>query len=580
MNVLVAETSDALVAEVVVRRFASTSPDPAIATLVTGLARAVREDHVAIDLDTPGALAALGATRATPEDVLAMLEREPGLCEFLGASVEPQRVGAPLVVVDRRFLYVRRLAVAEYRVGAALAEARAVTLDPPGGLDRAAFDVAAQSIGAELAAAGTPSPELADVAWRCLTRRVSFVIGGPGTGKTWLVAQVLRLVDRALEASNAGPLSFAIAAPTGKAARRVAETLDGSLAGADFVRLVRDREREGSLHRLLGLHPTRTGPVNPLQRDVVVVDEVSMADLTILDQLLRATRGDSARVPRIILVGDPHQLASVNVGAVLADAVSPEAGDEALVSTLTTVHRTGHRPIIELAAAVKVGDAGEVARLLATGGVISQHRDAEHPATVRRVIEHASDVGELAARGDGPGALAALRRRSVLAATLQGPGSVAWWNARVGAHHRRRFPILAGERFSVGEPVLVTRNQRALDLSNGDLGVVVERDGRRVIHFDEERVLPVGGVGFLETAWAMTIHKSQGSEFDEIVVVLANLESPLLSRELLYTGVTRASEAVTILATPEAIARAVTTSVSRVSGLAHRLSNWPHTERG
>jgi len=570
----IATTSDDLVAEVVVRRFASASPDPLVRAVVSGLARAVREDHVALDLESPATLAALGAANWAARDVLGMLEREPGLCEFLGARVEPPRVGAPLVVVDRRFLYLRRLAVAEFRVGAALAEARATSLDLPGGLDRAAFDEAAGSVARELAAAGTPSPELADVAWRCLTRRVSFVVGGPGTGKTWLVAQVLRVLDRALASRDAAPLTFAVAAPTGKAARRVAETIDGALAGADFARLGRDREREGSLHRLLDLHPTRSDPVGALPHDVVVVDEVSMADLTILDQLLRATHGDEVLAPRLILVGDPHQLASVNVGAVLADAVSPEAGDEALVSSLTIVHRTGHRPLLDLAAAVNAGDVDEVARLLVEGGVIAHHRDVEHPATVRRVIEHAGEVGELAAQGDGSGALRALRRRSVLAATLEGRGSVAWWNARVGAHHRRRFPVVAGERFSLGEPVLVMRNQRALNLSNGDLGVVVEHDGRRAIHFDEERVMPVGGVGYLETAWAMTIHKSQGSEFDEVVVALANVESPLLSRELLYTAITRASQAVTVLATPEAIRRAVATSVSRVSGLTYRLAHW------
>jgi exodeoxyribonuclease V alpha subunit len=575
-----ATTSDDLVAQVVLRRFASGSPDPLVSAVVSGLARAVREDHVALDLEAPTGLGVLGVSGFESSEVLSVLEREPNLCEFLGASVEPQHVGAPLVVVDRRYLYLRRLAVAEFRVAATLAESRANVLDLPGGLDLTAFDEAAAALTEELAAAGTPSRELADIAGRCFTRRVSFLVGGPGTGKTWLVTQMLRLLDRALAtAGDVAPLNFAVAAPTGKAARRVAQTIDEVLAGDGFTRLVRDHEREGSLHRLLSLHPSRSAQVRALHYDVVVVDEVSMADLTVLDVLLRATHGDAGHVPRVILVGDPHQLASVNVGAVLADAVNPEAGDEALISTLTTVHRTGHRPLIDLAAAVNAGDVVEVARLLRSGGVIGHHRDPEDLFTVRRVIDHAGEVGDLAAAGDGHGALATLRRRSVLAATLEGPGSVAWWNARVGAHHRRLFPVVAGERFSVGEPVLVMRNQRALNLSNGDLGVVVEHGGRRVIYFEGDRVVPVGGVGYLETAWAMTIHKSQGSEFDEVVVVLANVESPLLSRELLYTAITRASDSVTLLASSEAIDRAVATSVSRVSGLTHRLAHWPGEAR-
>ncbi|MDE3065642.1 MAG: AAA family ATPase [Acidobacteriota bacterium] len=564
--------SDGLVADVVMRRFAA-SRDPALAGAVRDLARAVREDHAALDL-------ASGAMDVDVDALVDALGREPRLCEFLGASEEPARLGAPLVMVDGRFLSLRRLAVAEYRVAAALVRARASALDLPTGVSEAGFASAAAALGDELAAAGTPSPELAAVARRALTRPISFVVGGPGTGKTWLATQVLALLDRALVASGDATATFAVAAPTGKAARRVAETIDRALAGGAFERLVRDRDREGSLHRLLSLHPTRSDPGRRLHHDVIVVDEVSMADLPVLDALVRASAGDARHQPRVLLVGDPYQLASVNVGAVLADAVRPEARDGDLVSELTVVHRTGHRPIIDLAGAVKDGDLARVRALLSSGGVVSARRDVQDPAVLARVIEHARAVGELAAAGDGPGALGELGRRCVLAAHLEGPGSVAWWNAAVGAAHRRRHPVRAGERFSVGEPVLVTRNQRALDLSNGDLGVVVERDGRRVIAFEGGRVAPVGAVGFLQSAWAMTIHKSQGSEFDHVVVALAREQSPLLTRELLYTGVTRASEGVTILGSDEALARAVASPVSRVSALTHRLATWPSPVSG
>ena len=127
----------------------------------------------------------------------------------------------------------------------------------------------------------------------------------------------------------------------------------------------------------------------------------------------------------------------------------------------------------------------------------------------------------------------------------------------------------------MGEPVLVTRSQRALGVSNGDLGVVIERGGHRVIAFEGARELSLSGVGFLEGAWAITIHKSQGSEFDHVVVSLPRAESALVSRELFYTAITRAGDAVTVLGERAAIARAVATPVSRVSGLTHRLANWP-----
>jgi exodeoxyribonuclease V alpha subunit len=295
-----------------------------------------------------------------------------------------------------------------------------------------------------------------------------------------------------------------------------------------------------------------------------------MADLAMLDALLEAVAGDDAT--RVILLGDPDQLVSVNVGAVLADAVRPEAATGSLVARLTQVRRTDRRAVLDLADAVRRGDAEGVRAQLDAGSPEVEHLVSyDDAALVDYVAEHASRLGELARAGDGAGARRATREVAVLAAHREGPGSVAWWNAVIGARYRRRPGIEAGERFVVGEPVLVTRNQRSLHLSNGDLGVVIERDGQKLIYFDEARLYPVGGVGFCESAWAMTIHKSQGSEFDHVVVVLAPPGSPLLTRELLYTGVTRAGQRVSVVGASEAIATAVATEVERVSGLTYRL---------
>ncbi|MGH9021399.1 MAG: ATP-dependent DNA helicase, partial [Acidimicrobiales bacterium] len=160
----------------------------------------------------------------------------------------------------------------------------------------------------------------------------------------------------------------------------------------------------------------------------------------------------------------------------------------------------------------------------------------------------------------------------VLAAHREGRGSVAWWNGAVAARLRRASPLDYGERHGVGDPVLVTRNQRALGLSNGDLGVVIDDAGRRRLSFEGDRSYPEGGVGFTEAAWALTIHKSQGSEFDHVTVVLPDAGSPLLTRELLYTGVTRARRSVTVVGSRAAIDEAVSTDVERVSGLTYRLA--------
>jgi exodeoxyribonuclease V alpha subunit len=560
--------ADALLAEVVMRRYGRDAP-PEAAPLVAALARAVREDHVAIDLSAPVEGFDVGA------DARALLERSGGLVEMLGPTDEVPAAGPPLVLVGGRHLYLRRLAAAEWRVARALVTARSMPLAPPGGVDEADLEAAIAEVSAALAAAGSPSPDLAEVARTCLTRSISFVTGGPGTGKTWMVAQILRVLDAALARRvRAGPVVAALAAPTGKAARQVVARVDEFSGEGGLVHVARDREREGSLHRLLGLRPGSRRAVAPLGQDLVVVDEVSMADLDLIDQLVGAASADPARPTRLILVGDPHQLASVEVGAVLADATDERAGTAALISRLSTVHRTGVDELLGLSDAVRAGDVAAARRWLEAGGALAWREDAEDAATLAEVVEHARRVGEAAARGEAGAALEALGRLGVLCATREGPGSVAWWNAAVGARHRREHPVAAGERFSVGEPVLVTRNQRALGLANGDLGVVLERGGRRVLAFDAGRELAVSGVGFVESAWALTIHKSQGSEFDRVVVALPRAESRVVTRELLYTAVTRARSGVTLLGPAATLERALATPVARVSGLTERLAAW------
>ena len=564
--------AEGVLAAAVLGRFASPHPVPAVVGAVHLLARSLVEDHVALDLGdatTIDALSVLSEGAVTFDGVLAALARETRLVQFAEPTEVIDPVGPPVVVVDGR-LYLRRLAAAEQRLAATFVAARATPVDLPGGLDATTFERAVSSVSEQLADAGTPSVELASVARLALTRRASLLTGGPGTGKTWLVTRVLSVLDAALAAAPpARPVSFVVAAPTGRAAQRLAEVLDGA---GGLVHLVRDREREGSLHRLLGRHPHGDETVAALHHDLVIVDEVSMADLPMLDLLMRATPGS-----RVLLVGDPHQLVSVNVGAVLADVVASEARLDAVVSRLTVVRRTDRRAILDLAAAINDGDAPSVTALLVRGSEEIDLRATVDDYLVELVARHAREVGDLAVVGDGPGALARVRALGVLCANRAGPGSVAWFNARIGSEHRARVGVAAGERHCVGEPVMVTRNQRALGVSNGDVGVVVEHDGRRQVYFDEHRVFPAGGVGYLESAWAMTIHKSQGSEVEHAVVVLPRGDSPLLTRELFYTGVTRATRRVTVVGGSSEVERAVRTPITRVSGLTARLASWAET---
>ena len=566
--------SDRQLASVLRRRFGSPDDPELVSRIVMTLARAVREDHVALDLE---AIVAAGrdadVSLGSLETITDALRATPALCAFLGLNDDIVATGPPLVMIDGRFLYFRRLATTERRVALALRRAANSTLELPSGLTRAGLDAALRAVHDDLAATGRQSPELGGVVTKMLTRQISFITGGPGTGKTWIITQALRVLDLALANEASGvPVSFAVAAPTGKAARRVAESIDAAMGGEPFRALSRDLEREGSLHHLLGLRPDRLDAARSLTQDLVIVDEASMADLNLIDLLLRSAN-DVERPSRVVFIGDPSQLASVNVGAVLADAVDPTAGIEDLVTRLRVAHRFGTERLTSFAAAIESGEADHVLDLLAAGeGGLRQMGDPDDPNVVERVLEHARALASLAATGDGDAALGTLRELTVLCANREGRGSVAWWNDRVRDTIAEISAPVRGERFAVGEPVLVTRNQRSLGLSNGDVGVVVESAGERVVVFDASRRFALGAIGNAETAWAMTIHKSQGSEYRHVVVVLPRLKSPLLSRELLYTGVTRARDSVTVVGELDTVREAVRHKVDRVSGLTYRLA--------
>ncbi len=561
--------TDRELAEVVVRRFGPEHRSGLLVRVVTALARAVREDHAAMDLarrterDGDGALGPIGP-------VLDALRAAPTLCQFLGVGDPVEAVGPPLVVLNDRFLYLRRWALAEWRVARSIDEARSSELELPAGLRVEDVEAGIAAATAELARAGYVADELGAVVWRMLRRRISFVTGGPGTGKTWLVTQALGAIERAVAMAASPPMTFAVAAPTAKAARRLAGTIDATVGPVDSAWLRRDHDREGSLHHLLGLHPNAVAHPRALWHDVVIVDEASMADLGMLDLLLRAAAG--AVVPcRVVLVGDPHQLASVNVGAVLADAVADQARTESLVTRLETVHRTDSRDILDLASLVKAGDGETVRHLVAEGRADLHHVSRyDDPQLVARVLEHARALRDAARRGDRRAVGALTNELTVLAANREGPGSVAWWNnaVRDGLGGLRPGPRT---RFAIGEPVLVTRNQRSLGLYNGDVGVVLEVDGVAVVVFDDGRERPLGAIAHAQAAWATTIHKSQGSEYDHVVVVLPRVESPLLTRELLYTGVTRAKRSISVVGDLAAVSAATQRQVDRVSGLTERL---------
>ena len=421
------------------------------------------------------------------------------------------------------------------------------------------------------------------------TGRIAVVAGGPGTGKTYVIARLLQALARS---GNGSFPRIAVCAPTGKAAARLGEEI--AAAGAKETDAV-VAERLGSIststiHRLLGSHPARSrfrhDESNPLPHDLVIVDEMSMVSLPLAARLLSALRPTAS----VVFVGDPDQLESIEAGTVLGDLVGPgsavareSSGPLAgRVVVLERIHRFGEDDAIaRFAAAVQRGDADAAVGMLESGAHGLSWLSGSDPAALEglteRVLDNRAEVVEAASRpGNEAAALALLGRMAVLSAHRRGPDSVAAWRDRIESGLRERFGDLPREgEWYPGRPIMVTRNDATLGLFNGDIGVTaVTASGMRVVfRRDVITAFDRSHLGEHEAVHALTIHKSQGSQFGEVIVSLPGEASRLLTRELLYTAVTRATDAVTIVGAEEVVRQAIERKVERGSGLAERL--WP-----
>jgi exodeoxyribonuclease V alpha subunit len=462
---------------------------------------------------------------------------------------------------------------------------------------------------------------------RALAPGVSIIAGGPGTGKTYTVARLLTAAHL-VAAEQGRPFSVALAAPTGKAATRMSEAVQAAAGvihlagGAGDVAALVAATAPTTIHSLLGWADRthfRHDRGHPLPEDMVIIDETSMVSLPLMAKLLAAVRPDAS----VVLVGDPFQLASIEAGTVMSDLVGPagrpDEADEppvrsdaltpvSVVATPTlwdsvadpapgpepagilagrvTVLRTmrrfgGDSTIAALADAVRTGDHRRAMALLEAGDDDLRWLRPDDATGLAEVTGQLVAVGEelvvAATLGDGPTALGAAGRIKVLAATRRGPNSMADWTDRIESGLVERVPgFHPGRRWYVGRPVLVTANDRANRVFNGDNGVVVEGDEGMEVALasgDTLRRLAPSRLDRVETWWAMTIHKSQGSEFPHAVVALPDPGSPILTRELFYTAVTRARDRLTIVGRAEAVEQAIARPLARASGLRARL--WP-----
>ncbi len=624
------------------------------------LAATLQDPALALSLPPEGARAPdAGEPVPLPDAVLAGLDLDVWMAALEHPLLATDGPGAtPLVRVGAR-LYLRRYWQYEQDVRAGLAARLALST---GLVDAMPEDVLRRTL--DVLFPGSRPDRGVD--WQrvacALAARSGFAIvtGGPGTGKTTTVVRLLALLQAMALGGEAAarPLRIRLAAPTGKAAARLNESIAGAVASLPLAGLpdgeaLRDAipRKVGTLHRLLGTRPGsrrfRHDAHAPLALDVLVIDEASMVDLEMMAAVLDALPPQA----RLILLGDKDQLASVEAGAVLGelcrrareghytpatadwlarasgeripDALIDAAGsplDQAVVMLRHSHRFSADSGIGRLADAVNAGDASAVDRVWQTGAediALLSLADERDPAFAALVVDGggATDLppqadlfaepATLARHGyrhylavlrDGhPGAHAAraafddwardvLRAHTafqVLCALRRGAWGVEGLNLRIARLLRDAGLIDDTHVWYLGRPVLVTRNDYGLGLMNGDIGITLAlpaADGQgwtlRVAFAagdgeDGIRWILPSRLQQVETVFALTVHKSQGSEFGHAALVLPDGLNPILTRELLYTGITRARRylSITQVHGRRVLGQAVQRRVLRASGL-------------
>ncbi|MCK5727426.1 MAG: exodeoxyribonuclease V subunit alpha [Thiotrichaceae bacterium] len=407
----------------------------------------------------------------------------------------------------------------------------------------------------------------------------TMITGGPGTGKTTTVLKILAMLQELAQ----GELSIALAAPTGKAAMRLQQSLIAGIQSLDCSLKIQASipQEVSTIHRLLGVK--RGSPYfkhradNPLSADIVVIDEASMVDLALMSKLVDALKPAT----RLILLGDKDQLTSVESGAVLGDLslALPKHGAE-----LKKTWRF-KQSIKDLAIAINQQDSARAWQLITT------EANTERALVTRDLVElimarRQSYFNTIKSLGylDSPpsleqvvGLFDQLQLFQVLCSNRQGRLGVEGIN-RVVESMLVQQGIASYKPWYSGKPVMITQNDPSNELYNGDMGICLFIESQPMVYFQQangeiKRLIP-SRLPHYETAYALTIHKSQGSEFTEVLVILPEKDSPILVKELIYTAITRAKAVVRIASSEKIFKTAITRKVERHSGLVTRLSSY------
>ncbi|MEM8609816.1 MAG: exodeoxyribonuclease V subunit alpha [Myxococcota bacterium] len=525
-----------------------------VALAIALTSRHVRRGHTCLPLEPAVLQAGVASEEAWPE-----LPNASAWVDALRRSALTQ--DGPLVIDEGARLYLRRYFEFERDIATELC-ARAIPLEAVGpSVPTAALD---RLVGR----AETPRRAAAK---RLLEHRISVLCGGPGTGKTTTVAAVAALFAEKHLAATQRQAKILLLAPTGKAAARLGSAVSGAKAkldASDEVRAALPSEAI-TVQRALGLRrhglSFRHGPRNPLDADLIVVDEASMVDLAQMRQLLVSIRKDA----HVLLVGDPDQLTSVEAGSVLKDLVRADAETwwTGRVTHLTTTYRyAASETLGQLVSLIREGDADAALSLLDRG---DDRVALQDPSSFEAALDEAGTRWEAILRAEGPRAHFTAREGFVVLSPFRrGPyGTVS-----LGHALERRLENAPTQV----RPVIIEANDHDLGVYNGDLGMAFARGGTPFVTVprDDGEFAEIARVRLPShtQAFALSVHKAQGSEFDEVLVVLPDADNPLLTRELLYTALSRARRGARVVGPSSVLASAIERPARRFSGLVARIA--------
>ena len=452
------------------------------------------------------------------------------------------------------------------------------------------------------------------------SRSFSVISGGPGTGKTTTVTRLLALLTELGLQQGAIP-DIKLVAPTGKAAARLTESIGGALTRINCSDAVKEKipTQAGTVHRLLGVISGKHGFIhnqnNRLHLDILVVDEASMIDLPLMSQLLAALPDHA----RLILLGDRDQLSSVEAGSVLGDICRAASSGYSpqqvrLLETLTghslqniaaTLSIANHKPAANhnvsdslcllrksyrfdaqsgigcLAKAVNGPDLKALASVFDSNftdiALLPMAEQSDYRRLIQHCVENYRPYLELLRQQAEPEAiLDAFNNFQLLCALRTGAFGITGLNEAIEKALQQQGLINISNRWYQGRPVLITRNDHGLGLYNGDIGMTMQVGGRLRVAFQlpdkQLRLLLPSRLPEHETVYAMTIHKSQGSEFANVAMVLPDKDNPVITRELVYTGITRAKSTLSIFSGINMLVKAAKSPTQRESGLYQRLA--------